>query len=332
MNCYFVKDEILCLWAYTVYVTCDMHVIFSIRFYCLDVVHRNSPNKWISRCENMQIKKIMLQNFLSFAIVLWQRQHMYTYWGENVFGSFTSMPLFPCWAAAVVCYLFFFSSFYINFMLRRCHSILGNFLKLRCTIKCTLYFIKLLCGIALIISALSKRLYGITASLRIFMMMLLLLSNEKKIRRRRRRRKPHESAEITNFLFKFFPIFQCRFYYAKEEEKIDERDEMEINLMTEQATPLEWCQLPWQWFVNFFLRSSLAYIYVDDLCRNDLELLMGNYHWFKYSHNFYVLKLLNFSFEWQTWKTKKNSKLMMMENFSDSLFLRLFSHKCSRYF
>lgn len=110
--------------------------------------------------------------------------------------------------------------------------------KLRCTIKCTLYFIKLLCGIALIISALSKRLYGITASLRIFMMMLLLLSNEKKIRRRRRR-KPHESAEITNFLFKFFPIFQCRFYYAKEEEKIDERDEIEINLMTEQATPLE---------------------------------------------------------------------------------------------
>lgn len=89
--------------------------------------------------------------------------------------------------------------------------------KLRCTIKCTLYFIKLLCGIALIISALSKRLYGITASLSIFMMMLLLLSNEKKIRRRRR--KPHESAEITNFLFKFFPISNVVFIMQKKKKK-----------------------------------------------------------------------------------------------------------------
>ena len=53
------------------------------------------------------------------------------------------------------------------------------------------------------------------------MTMLLLLSNEKKIRIRR---KPHESAEITNFLFKFFPIFQCRFYNAKKEEKSNERE------------------------------------------------------------------------------------------------------------
>jgi hypothetical protein len=52
----------------------------------------------------------------------------------------------------------------------------------------------------------------ITESLSIFMMMLLLLLNEKKIRTKEEG-KPHESAEITNFLFKFFSLISIFFQY-----------------------------------------------------------------------------------------------------------------------